>query len=465
MREDMKLVEMLAPRTADVVSDFKLCNNSRVAVIGAGPAGSIFSYFLLSFARSMDLDINIDIFESRDFSMPAPRGCNMCGGIVSESLVQMLALEGIKLPETLVQRGIDSYILHMDAGIVHIETPFHEMRIAAVYRGAGPRDIKVNKWGSFDAHLLKVTETSGAHVIHERVTGIKICEEGLQIITKTGASATYDLLAVAAGINTATLQLFSDLDLAYVPPTSTKTFIREYYLGEDTIKQVLGSSMHVFLLDIPRLEFAAVIPKGDYVTVCLLGENIDEQLYTAFLNSPEVADCMPSDWSPEIFSCQCTPRMNVAKAVQPFDNRIVFLGDSGITRLYKDGIGGAYRAAKAAASTAIFHGVSQKDFAKHYLPAITAIDNDNSIGRIIFMVTRLIKKSVIARRAILKMTAKEQRQLNNRRMSMILWDMFTGSAPYRDIFWRALNPMFLTGLFWNLVTSILPNSRSKKLIA
>jgi flavin-dependent dehydrogenase len=339
------------------------------------------------------------------------------------------------------------------------------MRIAAVYRGAGPRDVKTNKWGSFDGYLLKATENGGAHVIHEKVKGVKICEEGLQIFTNSGRSETYDFLAVAAGVNTATLKLFKDLDLAYAPPTSTKTFIREYYFGEDTIKQQLGSSMHVFLLDIPRLEFAAVIPKGDYVTVCLLGEDIDAELYSSFLNSPELAECMPSDWSAEEFSCQCMPRMNVGKAVQPFDNRIVFLGDSGITRLYKDGIGGAYRAAKAAASTAIFHGVSRQDFEKHYLPAITAIDNDNSIGRIIFKVTRLIKKSSIARRAILKMTTTEQTKLNNRRMSMILWDMFTGSAPYRDIFWRAMNPMFMASLFWNLLTSILPHSRITKLSA
>jgi len=38
--------------------------------------------------------------------------------------------------------------------------------------------------------------------------------------------------------------------------------------------------MHVFLLDIPRLEFAAIIPKGDYATVCLLGEDIETRSST-----------------------------------------------------------------------------------------------------------------------------------------------------------------------------------------
>ena len=36
--------------------------------------------------------------------------------------------------------------------------------------------------------------------------------------------------------------------------------------------------MHVFLLDIPRLEVAAIIPKGDYMSLCLLGADIDSAL-------------------------------------------------------------------------------------------------------------------------------------------------------------------------------------------
>ena len=45
----------------------------------------------------------------------------MCGGIISETLVQTLATEGIELPPNVVQRGVDSYFLHMDVGSVKIE--------------------------------------------------------------------------------------------------------------------------------------------------------------------------------------------------------------------------------------------------------------------------------------------------------------------------------------------------------
>ena len=54
-----------------------------------------FASFLLSFARQMDMDVKVDIYEPRNFAQPGPDGCNMCSGVVSESLVQALAFEGI----------------------------------------------------------------------------------------------------------------------------------------------------------------------------------------------------------------------------------------------------------------------------------------------------------------------------------------------------------------------------------
>lgn len=67
-------------------------------------------------------------------------------------------------------------------------------------------------------------------------------------------------------------------------------------------------------------------------------------------------------------------------AVQPSADRIVFIGDSGVTRLYEDGIGAAYRTAKAAATTAALQGISAEDFKQFYGPACRSIESDNNIG-------------------------------------------------------------------------------------
>ena len=271
----------------------QLEDGSKVAVIGGGPAGSFVSFFLIEMAERAGLELDVEIFEPRDFSCPAPTGCNMCGGIISETLVQNLAAEGINLPSSVVQRGIESYMLHMDVGSVRIEPPIHEKRIGAVYRGIGPRDIKERKWGSFDLHLEQLATERGAKVTRGRVDRVTMGNGRPSVAIKGGELQVVDLLVVAVGVNSPTLKLFKELDTGYKPPETTKAFIREYFLGEKVIAENLGDSMHVFLLNIPRLEFAAIIPKGDYASVCLLGEAIDTKLVDAFLTSPQVRNCMP----------------------------------------------------------------------------------------------------------------------------------------------------------------------------
>jgi len=436
--------------------NLKLDDGSRIGVIGGGPAGSFFSIFALDMAQRMGIDLQVDIYEPRDYTTPGPKGCNMCGGIISETLVQNLATEGINLPPSVIQRGIDSYELHMDVGSVRIDTPLQEKRIGAVHRGPGPRDVKEIKWESFDGHLQSLAQKRGATVVQGRVDQIQWEDGHLQIKTRSNPPEIYDFLVIATGVNTGAIRLFSDLNLPYEPPTTTKTFICEFFLGQEQIGETLGSSMHVFLLDLPRLEFAAIIPKGDYASVCMLGEEIDKELIESFMNATEVKDRFPPQWSLEAFNCQCSPRIAVGSAHEPFSDRIVFIGDIGVTRLYKDGIGAAYRTAKAAATTAIFQGISKADFKKHYWPTCRNIELDNSIGKVVFLVTGLIQKFRFARRAVLRMTAAEQKRDGpQKHMSTVLWDTFTGSAPYREIFLRTLHPAFLLRFLGYLARSII----------
>ncbi|MCK5618621.1 MAG: hypothetical protein KAJ17_04435 [Candidatus Krumholzibacteria bacterium] len=436
--------------------DTQLADGSRVAVVGGGPAGSFFSYFLREAAERLGREIVVDVYEPRDYSGVGPAACNMCGGIISESLVQNLAAEGIVLPADVIQRGIDSYMLHMDVGTTRIETPLEEMRIGAVYRATGPRDLKIVRWHSFDGFLLELAIQKGARRIQTRVENIR-WDGGRPVIeAKNGATESYDLLAVATGVNSTSHKLFDDAGLQYKPPETTKTYIREFFLGLDTINEHIGRSMHVFLLNIPGLEFAAIIPKGDYVSVCLLGEKVNKATLTSFLESPEVNRCMPPGWEATSISCQCSPKMNIGGAVRPFGDRIVFIGDSGVTRLYKDGIGAAYRTAKAAATTAVFEGISESAFERHFWPVCQSIEKDNSIGKFLFSFTELLQKRRIARGAVHRMVASEQRKSGSRRrMSMVLWDLFTGSASYREILKRTLHPAFITRLLGNVIGTVV----------
>jgi len=95
---NMSLVETFQNPEASGSDRMQLRDGARVAVIGGGPAGSFFSYFLLDMAARAGVQINLEIYEPRDFQKAGPTGCNMCAGIVSETLVQNLAAEGLNLP-------------------------------------------------------------------------------------------------------------------------------------------------------------------------------------------------------------------------------------------------------------------------------------------------------------------------------------------------------------------------------
>lgn len=430
----------------------KLRDGSTVAVVGGGPAGSFFTHFLLEMAETIGLEIQVDIYEPRDFSQSGPGGCNMCGGIVSESLVQALAMEGIPLGNDVIERTIDSYFLHMDVGDARIATPLNESRIASVHRGGGPRGTKRIRAGGLDGHLLKLATRKGACWIRARVDGLEWDDGRPRITTQSGSQATYDLVVVAVGVNSTALKLFEAASVAYRAPRSTKTYISEFCFGRDLINREFGYTMHVFLLDIPRLEFAALIPKGDYVTLCLLGEGIDKELVQAFLNSPPVRQTLPPNWAIPADFCRCSPKISVASAEQPFGDRIVFVGDCGATRLYKDGIGAAYRTSKAAARTAIFEGIAADDFRRHYWPVCKRIHKDNVIGKFVFAITRQVQHWRTIRKGLWSMVSKEQRRNGGApRMSMVLWDTFTGSAPYSSVLMRTLHPAFLARFGWEIL--------------
>ena len=182
-------------------STLKLDDGSQVAVIGGGPAGSFFSYFLLDLAKRVGVDIHVDIYEPKEFSRYGPIGCNHCGGIVSESLVQIMAAEGINIPAKVVQRGIDAYVLHMDVGSVRIDTPLQEKRIVAMYRGGGPLGTKEIEWGSFDGFLQELTTNTGAQLVIDWVKSVNFDTGRPVVTTQTGISKTYDLIVGAVGIN------------------------------------------------------------------------------------------------------------------------------------------------------------------------------------------------------------------------------------------------------------------------
>jgi hypothetical protein len=96
------------------------------------------------------------------------------------------------------------------------------------------------------------------------------------------------------------------------------------------------------------------------------------------------------------------------------------------------------------------------------LPVCKKLQFDNRLGRYIFALTGAIQKSAVLKRAVLRMVFREQRiKRENRIMSSMLWDTFTGSTPYNSIFYRFFNPRVFFFFIWDSVISIFANKKSK----
>jgi flavin-dependent dehydrogenase len=428
--------EALGGKMAD---PFVMEDGSHIGVIGGGPTGSFFSIFALKMAKMFGKNISVTIFEPKNFTKDGPLGCNRCGGVISELLVQNLAMEGIILPDSIVQRGISSYKLHTDHGSVHIETPTFERTIATVYRGGGPKGTTGDDKESFDNFLLNLAIKEGAHHIPVRIHSIEFKNGRPAIYSKETKLGEPDLVVGAIGIKSQTSKLFEDIGFGYSRPATVTAAIAEIEMDNSMISDIFGNSVHLFLIPVRGIKFAAMIPKGTYVTICILGDSMDTHTIDDFIRHPAVKAVLPEEKHFSI-GCRCLPKMNIQAPSVPFADRVVVCGDAGSTRLFKDGIGAAYVMGKAAAKTAVFRGIGKQHFQKEYYPVYKSIVHDNLFGRFLFSVTDIFKKYKPLTKGMLNVVRKEQSELNDPKiLSSILWDMFTGNERYKNIFMKTVH--------------------------
>jgi flavin-dependent dehydrogenase len=371
-------------------------------------------------------------------------------------MVQTMALEGLKIPSKVIQRGIDSYVLHTKKGHVRIDTPVREKSIATVYRGGGPRGRSISERESFDDFLLKRAVESGAEHVSQPVDRV-IFEKGHPVLYSRGNRLMEaDLVVGAYGVNSPKAPTFEGGPFQRSSPKTAKAVIAEIILDPDIVRKHFGTSVHFFLLPIKRIKFAALIPKHSYVTLCILGKDLDEEKIVEFLSHPGVRGLFPEG---EIFNsvgCLCLPMMNVGAPARPYADRAVMIGDTGSTRLYKDGLGAAYFLGKSAAKTVIMHGVGQEDFRKRYMPDYRSLVTDNWYGRYLYMVTNFFRDYNPLTSAMLDVVRREQGNERDKSMvlSNVLWDMFTGNERFRRVFRRATSPELVLKMTKSLTNQV-----------
>jgi flavin-dependent dehydrogenase len=443
-----------------VAGALTLRSGSKIAVIGGGPAGSFFVHFARKRAEKKAADLSIVIFDGKDFLERGPRGCNLCAGVIAASLEQKLQEEGLFLPEPRIINRIEGYSLHAGKEVLRLSRVQNAKKaIATVFRGNGPRFSRFPHIISFDDFLLSWAQDRGARIISQPVWGIRLPKNQDGSITlfygnrHSPQSYEADLVIGAFGVNTFLLKLVQELGFGYRPPATLTTFQAEFRLGLEEAKKRFGRDIHVYLLRSKTVRYATIIPKGDYVTVSVVGKKAaTPELVRDFFGLEEIRRLFP----PAKPHCFCYPKIAVSAAQNPFYHRLVLIGDASFSRHYKNGIESAFMTARLAADAAFGRGVDAASFGRaFYRPAQKLIVRDNLYGRALFRLNDVLASSSLLTQAHFSLAKREGHAVAPEKLRRILWSMFTGDISYRNIFVMVFDIRLQISLFLNTIRLLL----------
>lgn len=435
------------------MDSMKLSDGARIAVVGGGPAGSLFTCQILRLARKRGIEFDVSIFERKEFLRAGPRGCNLCAGVVCSELVGHLADMGISVDTNHTQRVIDGYWLQTPAGELRVPRAARDTPIVTVYRGNGPPSTAPYAEISFDDLLLKHALGLGARLVPERVVTVEPPGAG-----RTTATVVYgpsenperfeaDVVAVACGVNSSLGEKLEQAGFGYRRPPSVRACQVEIPLDDHYIDAYFGNHIHLFALGLGRVRFAALAPKRGFVTLTLIGhEDLERDDLLDFVKRPEFRQKMPRGWRFDKGFCSCFPLMPVSPARNPVAERVVVVGDAAVARYAKNGLGSAYTTATLAAEAILAHGVSAKALRKHYwAPARRAIARDNLWGKALHAVGVAFSRSKLLSEIHFDVSYRPPTQWLTRQLHMINWIVITGDRPYWQAARRVLSPRFVLG--------------------
>ncbi len=345
-----------------------------VCIVGGGPGGSACAITLLNEARRLGRKISVTLLEHKKFA--EHRHYNQCVGVLSPPFEDILKNElDIILPENLVLGEIEGYRLHSDM-----------LSLDLVGEESG-RSVSVKR-SKFDAFMLEEAQKAGAVVVHSRVTAIEINPDGVLVYSE-GENIKSAVVVGAFGLDDGSCRVFEQ-GTAYRQPDFLNTVITRLYPEAEFI-QSMESTIHAFLLSHSGLEFGAVTPKGDHLSINIAGRKVSSLVMMEFLRSAPVQRFLPPNQRREKPLNYFKGKFPIAPAKNLFGDRYVTIGDAaGLMRPFKGkGINSAINTGVYSARSIMRHGISKKAFAENFYQNCNELTEDLPYGRMVRILTNL----------------------------------------------------------------------------
>ncbi len=354
-----------------------LSDGGRVVIIGGGPGGVACALLLQRRAQEAGRRLQITILEGKQFA--GAHHHNLCVGVLAPPLPELLAGSlDVCFPGPLPHREIGGYILHSPREMIALDDP-HERSLAL-------RRIQ------FDEYMLGIARQRGLSVIRARAVDMDFHADRVTVYTESSPLQA-DVVVGAFGMDEGTAAVFARAT-GYRPPETISSVVTRFHPGPHAMAN-FGNHIHAFLRFYPGIEFGAVTPKDDHLTINIAGKAVTDEMMSVFLEWPEVRAVLPDldqartadPGDLQVFK----GRFPCSLAGRYYGDRYVVIGDAaGLVRAFKGkGVTSAVVTGMRAAEAILQAGLSARAFADDYVVANRDITGDLVYGQGMRLLVRL----------------------------------------------------------------------------
>lgn len=404
-----------------------LADQAHVIIIGGGPGGAACAMALQRQAAQLGRRLQITVLEGKDFHRE--RHYNQCAGVLSPPLPRLMEEElEVAFPHHLSRGAIDGYVLH-------------SRRQALDLPETGEPSIALRRV-QFDDYMLEQARQRGIKIWPARAVDLELHADKV-VVYSENAPLEGDVAVGAFGLDEGTGAIFSRA-AGYRLPSYLSSVVTKYHPGQEAMDR-FGHRIHTFLPPVRHVEFGAVTPKGNHLTINIAGSSVDAPAMQTFLDLPEVRACLPGLHDLEhhqpndlrIFK----GRFPASLAHRFYGDRYVLIGDAGgLLRAFKGkGVTSAVLTGIRAARTMLQAGISQRAFAEHFRPANQDIIADMPYGHAMRRLTMLLSRTGQLD-AVLD-AARQQPALRT-----ALFDAVSAHSSYREVVAHSMRPAIMAAV-------------------